>query len=102
MSILQSFPQRAEEPVDLGPVPSALERFAVFFGVFSPPVGLLIAIVVLWGRGVGWLDLGLLASLYCLTLLGITVGYHRLFTHRAFETSAPIRFLLAAFGSMAF
>jgi stearoyl-CoA desaturase (delta-9 desaturase) len=38
---------------------------------------------------------------YFLTAIGITVGYHRLVTHRSFETNRVVQFLLAAFGSMA-
>ena len=38
---------------------------------------------------------------YVLTMLGVTVGFHRLFAHRAFTTSAWIRICLAILGSMA-
>ncbi len=47
------------------------------------------------------LDLWILLGSYVLTGLGVTVGYHRLFTHRAFETFKPIRYLLALLGSTA-
>src|SRR5262245_5612705 len=50
-------------------------------------LGLVIAVVGLWGRGFRWIEPGLLAGMYVLTGLGITVGFHRLFTHRAFEGS---------------
>jgi stearoyl-CoA desaturase (delta-9 desaturase) len=39
--------------------------------------------------------------MYVATGLGITVGFHRLFTHRAFETSRVLQFILAVLGSMA-
>jgi len=48
-----------------------------------------------------WTDLVVLAIFYCLTGFGITVGFHRLFTHRSFTTGPVLRFLLAAFGSAA-
>src|SRR5262249_36306972 len=46
------------------------------------------------------LDLLLLLSLYVVTGLGITVGFHRLFTHRSFETFRSVRIALAIAGSM--
>ncbi|NBO18102.1 MAG: acyl-CoA desaturase [Proteobacteria bacterium] len=45
--------------------------------------------------------IGIFAVFYVLTVLGITVGYHRLFTHRAFEASRPVEYLFAVLGSMA-
>jgi stearoyl-CoA desaturase (delta-9 desaturase) len=70
-------------------------------GVFTPLVGLIAAIVLLWQRAVGPLELGLLVGAYMLTGLGVTLGFHRLFTHRAFQTSTALRVILAIFGSMA-
>ena len=43
----------------------------------------------------------MLAITYTLTGLGITVGFHRLFTHRSFKTTRTLRALLAVLGSMA-
>jgi stearoyl-CoA desaturase (delta-9 desaturase) len=54
-----------------------------------------------WGGALRWPDLISLAVAYLLTGLGVTVGFHRLLTHRSFKTSAPMRALLAALGSMA-
>jgi stearoyl-CoA desaturase (delta-9 desaturase) len=39
--------------------------------------------------------------MYLLTAVGITVGFHRLFVHRSFETCTWVKFILAALGSMA-
>jgi stearoyl-CoA desaturase (delta-9 desaturase) len=69
--------------------------------IVLPFLGLVAAIVFLWGRGFSWVELGLLIGMYAVTAVGITVGYHRLFTHRSFETNRVVQFLLAAFGSMA-
>ena len=69
--------------------------------IVLPFLGLVAAIVFLWGRGFSWVELGLLLGMYAVTAVGITVGYHRLFTHRSFETNRVVQFLLAAFGSMA-
>ena len=59
-------------------------------GIALPFVGLVAAIVLLWDRMVGPTELAILAVGYLLTGVGITVGYHRLFTHRSFETSRPV------------
>jgi stearoyl-CoA desaturase (delta-9 desaturase) len=59
------------------------------------------AIALLWGWGVTWVDLSLLAGFYLLTAVGITVGFHRLFVHRSFETYTWVKFILAVLGSMA-
>ena len=69
--------------------------------VILPFLGFVAVIASLWGRGFSWVDGGLLLGMYMLTAVGITVGYHRLFTHRAFETNRVVQFLLAVFGSMA-
>jgi stearoyl-CoA desaturase (delta-9 desaturase) len=69
--------------------------------VVVPFLGLILAITLLWGRGITWLELSLMAGMYVATGLGITVGYHRLFTHRSFETVRPMKFILAVLGSMA-
>jgi len=70
-------------------------------GVPLPLVGLIAAIVLLWDRAVGPLELALLVSTYVITCLGVTLGYHRMFTHRAFESSRAFRAVIAVLGSMA-
>jgi stearoyl-CoA desaturase (delta-9 desaturase) len=66
------------------------------------PVGLLgLAAWLAWGGTLHWPDLVVLAITYSLTGLGVTVGYHRLFTHRSFATSRSLRALLAVLGSAA-
>jgi stearoyl-CoA desaturase (Delta-9 desaturase) len=54
-----------------------------------------------WGGSLHWQDLLVLAITYSLTGVGVTVGYHRLFTHRSFKTTRTVRVLLAVLGSMA-
>ncbi len=55
----------------------------------------------MWGWGVTWIEIAILLAMYVLTALGITVGFHRLFTHRSFQTIWPVKLLLGALGSMA-
>ncbi|MEA2655944.1 MAG: hypothetical protein QOI23_1309, partial [Chloroflexota bacterium] len=54
-----------------------------------------------WGGSLHWQDLLVLTIVYSLSGAGITVGYHRLFTHRSFKTSRVVRVLFAVLGSMA-
>ena len=54
-----------------------------------------------WADLLGWSDIAVFAILYVLTGLGITVGFHRHLTHRAFATSRAVRGVLAALGSAA-
>ncbi len=78
-----------------------LHQLTNLLGVTIPPAGVVVAIVLLWHRAIGPLDLSLLISLYVVTTLGVTLGYHRHFTHRAFETSRPMRAIMAVLGGMA-
>lgn len=72
---------------------------AVF--VVLPLAALGIAIWLCWHRGIGWFDLGLGAALYLITGLGLTLGFHRLFTHRSFRARRALRIALGVAGSMA-
>jgi stearoyl-CoA desaturase (delta-9 desaturase) len=69
--------------------------------VVLPFVALFAAVLTLWNRYVTWADLGIMVGMYLATAIGITVGYHRLFTHRAFETTRALKVTFAALGSMA-
>src|SRR3712207_5777873 len=80
---------------------SKLERYANLTAVVLPFVAFLAAIVLLWNTAVGWTDLAILAFMYVITALGITVGYHRMLTHRAFDPRDPVRYTLAGLGQMA-
>jgi stearoyl-CoA desaturase (delta-9 desaturase) len=69
--------------------------------VVLPFVAFLAAVPMFWNELVGWTDLALFAVMYFISTVGITVGFHRLLTHRSFQTHKPIEYLFAAFGSMA-
>jgi len=73
---------------------------ANLIGVVLPFAGVLAAIVLLWNQAVGAADLALLVVMYLLTGLGITVGYHRLLTHRAFQSYPWVERTFAVLGSM--
>jgi stearoyl-CoA desaturase (Delta-9 desaturase) len=69
--------------------------------VVVPFAATLVAIVLLWNSWVTTADLAIATVMYLLTALGITVGFHRLLTHRSFQTSKPLEYLFAVLGSMA-
>jgi len=69
--------------------------------VAGPAVALAVLIPLLWGHAVHLSDLILAAALYLVTGFGITVGFHRLFTHRAFGPRRALKITLAVMGSMA-
>ncbi len=76
-------------------------RVLNLIAVVLPLIGFVAVVALLWGRGFHWVDGALLLGMYSLTVVGITVGFHRLFCHRAFETNRTVQFLLAVLGSMA-
>jgi stearoyl-CoA desaturase (delta-9 desaturase) len=80
---------------------SRLHKIGNLVGVAVPPLCVVVAIVLLWNRAIGPLELALMISLYVITALGITLGFHRMFTHRAFEASRAFRAVVAVLGSMA-
>jgi stearoyl-CoA desaturase (delta-9 desaturase) len=78
-----------------------LARRVALVTVVLPFLGVVAAVVLLWGHGVGWLELALLAAMYAATITGIGVGFHRYITHRAFQTNNTIKTILVILGSMA-
>jgi stearoyl-CoA desaturase (delta-9 desaturase) len=87
--------------VSLGPSEARLQRIAILILTIAPFVGFLAAIAVLWGRGVSGIDMVVFLAFYIVTGLGVTVGYHRLLTHRSFRASRPVRAFFAVTGSLA-
>ncbi len=78
-----------------------LHKLSNLIGVTLPFAGLITAIALLWNRAIGPLELSLLVSLYTISILGVTLGYHRMFTHRAFESSRAFKAVIAVLGGMA-
>jgi stearoyl-CoA desaturase (delta-9 desaturase) len=77
-----------------------IERTANLAGVVVPFIGTLVAIVMLWNRAVDLTDLIVLVAMYMLTAIGITVGFHRLLTHRAFASYPWVERTFAVLGSL--
>jgi stearoyl-CoA desaturase (Delta-9 desaturase) len=76
------------------------ERLANLAGVVVPFAGVLAAILLLWNSWVDATDLAILAVMYLTTGLGVTIGYHRLLTHRSFRTAPWLERTFAVMGSL--
>jgi stearoyl-CoA desaturase (delta-9 desaturase) len=105
----------AVRPLDLGLSPSRSSENDGERRPLGPPLQLCVtgAVIVvpllaavaamtgLVGTRVSWFDVGLLVVGYAITVLGVTAGYHRLFTHRSFVARRPLKITLAVLGSCA-
>ena len=85
----------------LGKEKGVTEQVVLYVFVIVPFLALAAVVPAVWGWGLSWLDVGLAVGFYFLTLLGVTVGYHRYFTHGSFRAVRPLRLALAAIGGMA-
>jgi stearoyl-CoA desaturase (Delta-9 desaturase) len=65
-----------------------------------PGIGTAVAIALLFIRPIGWMEISLLVIMWAFTGIGVTVGYHRHFTHRSFQAVTPVRVMLTILGSM--
>jgi len=66
-----------------------------------PFLGLVAAIAQVCFSGIGAMEIGLLVSMYTLTVMGIVVGFHRQFTHCSFRANTIVLVILVILGSMA-
>jgi stearoyl-CoA desaturase (delta-9 desaturase) len=80
---------------------TGVEKGVNLAAVFVPFVAVIAAMALLWNSIVSPADLAIMAVMYLLTALAITVGFHRLLTHRSFQTSRPLQYAFAVLGSMA-
>ena len=77
-----------------------VDRIANLTGVVVPFAGVIAAIVLLWNRAVDLTDIAILVVCYLVTAIGVTVGFHRLLTHRAFATYPWLERTFAVMGSL--
>ncbi|WP_405725494.1 acyl-CoA desaturase [Streptomyces sp. NBC_01537] len=99
------FPADSAESTDSAEPQAAGWRIqAALTGLFVvlPFAGLAVAVWLLWGHGIRLADVLLAVGFYALTGLGVTVGFHRLITHRSFTARRWLRTGLAVAGSMSF
>ncbi len=77
-------------------------QVGVYVFVVVPLIALVAAVPIAWvWGGLGWVDLALATVFYVVSGLGVTVGYHRYFTHGSFKAVRPLRIVLALAGSLA-
>lgn len=77
-----------------------LYKAVVLVVVIVPLLATIFAMFLLWQRAVHGRDIALLLSMYAITAMGVTVGFHRMLTHRSFRPHPVVKFLLLVFGSM--
>jgi stearoyl-CoA desaturase (delta-9 desaturase) len=96
---------RPEAPRSGGTEPEQLNslgmRITIAVFIIVPLVAVLLAIPVAWGGWLSWLDVALVLLFWVITAGGITIGYHRYFTHGSFKAPRAVRIALAIMGSMA-
>src|SRR5947209_19895215 len=78
-----------------------IKKIVMLVVVVLPFLATLLAIALLWQRAVNWTDIELLIAFNVIAGLGVTIGYHRMLTHRSFQPNPVIKFIFLAFGSMA-
>ncbi|MGH3659385.1 MAG: acyl-CoA desaturase, partial [Micromonosporaceae bacterium] len=79
----------------------SVEQITLLGFIIVPFLAVVAAVPLTWGWGVSWLDLGLLTAMYFIGCHGITIGFHRYFTHGSFKAKRPLRIALAVVGSLA-
>jgi stearoyl-CoA desaturase (delta-9 desaturase) len=94
-------PNAGLPPTALGAEKGIVEQVTLYVFVIVPFLALAAVVPAVWGWGLSWTDVALFVGFYFLTLLGVTVGYHRHFTHGSFKANRALRVALAAIGGMA-
>ena len=103
-------PQTSDDTVD--PIEEALgtlggdqqsraEQITIGIFIVLPVLAIVAAVPIAWGGWLGWSDVIITAIMYTFTGLGITVGFHRYFTHKSFKPNRGVKILLGVAGSMA-
>jgi stearoyl-CoA desaturase (Delta-9 desaturase) len=94
-------PPQAEAVPDASPSrASTTQLVSAALVVALPLAAVVLAVVIFWNHGIGWLDLGLAAGMYVVTGLGLSLGFHRLFSHRSFVPARWLKVTLAIAGTM--
>jgi stearoyl-CoA desaturase (delta-9 desaturase) len=84
-----------------GDVQSQGERIALGIFIVLPFLAIVAAVPIAWGGWLGWRDVIITGVMYAVTGHGITVGFHRFFTHKSFKPNRAVKVALAIAGSMA-
>jgi stearoyl-CoA desaturase (delta-9 desaturase) len=99
-------PSQAHEPELVtatwgGDIQSRKEQIALAVFIVVPFLAVAAAVPVAWGGWLGWTDIAIMFVMYAVTGHGITVGFHRLFTHKSFKPNRAVKIFWAVAGSMA-
>ncbi|MGI8695214.1 MAG: acyl-CoA desaturase [Mycobacteriales bacterium] len=79
---------------------NSIEHGALYFFVIVPFLAVVTAIPVAWGWGLGWHDVVLFGAFYAISGFGVTMGFHRYFTHGSFKAKRGLKIAMAIAGSM--
>lgn len=77
------------------------EQVALMLFIVVPLAATVAAVPLLWGRWINWTDVIIAAVFYAISGHGITIGFHRYFTHGSFKARRGLRIALAVAGSLA-
>ncbi|MGD0197542.1 MAG: fatty acid desaturase [Solirubrobacteraceae bacterium] len=80
---------------------SRFDRNVNIAAVVIPFLATVLAAIFAWGSFLHWRDVVIFAVMYLTSAFGVTIGFHRHLTHRAFETFKPVHYALAIMGSLA-
>ena len=95
-------PARPGPRPDLDPGKAgAGEKILIAVFVAVPMLALIAAVPLAWGWGIGWHDIVIAVAFYMISGLGISMGFHRHFTHSSFKASRGLKIALAIAGSLA-
>ena len=93
-------PEKGPKPVTVGSRTNTVQ-LGVYIFILVPFAALIAAVPLAWGWGLTWVDVILAVVFFELTGHGVTIGYHRYFTHGSFKAKRPLKIALAIAGSMA-
>jgi stearoyl-CoA desaturase (delta-9 desaturase) len=88
-----------------GAPPPSVEPYRLFLTglvAFAPPIVAVVVLLTSIGSPIPWFALALMVAFLAVIGHGVTVGFHRLFTHKAFEANRPLKITLAVLGTMSF
>jgi len=84
-----------------GDIQSRREQIALALFIVVPFLAIAAAVPVAWGGWLSWTDVVIALVMYAISGHGVTVGFHRLFTHKSFKPNRAVKVVLAIAGSMA-
>ena len=93
-------PAKGPKPITVGSRKNDVQ-LGVYIFILVPFAALVAAVPLAWGWGLTWVDVILAVVFFELSGHGVTIGYHRFFTHGSFKAKRPLKIAMAIAGSMA-